>query len=79
MKIVLMQALLITSISGAIGISVGLFVTFVFLIPEPIISQFALVSVGGWLISVLGILCLSSLYPAMKAVKKSVVDAIYSV
>ena len=79
MKIIFTQALLITLISGAIGISVGLFVTFVFLIPEPVVSQYTLVSVAGWLLFALGLLCSSSLYPAMKAVKKSVVGAIYSV
>jgi putative ABC transport system permease protein len=78
-KIIFAQALLITLVSGAIGISVGLFVTFVFLIPEPVISQYTLVSVAGWLLLALGLLCLSSLYPAVKAVKKSVVSAIYSV
>jgi len=79
MKIIFMQALLITLASGAIGISVGLFVTFAFLIPEPVISQSTLLSVAGGLLLALSLLCLSSLYPAMKAVKKSVVDAIYSV
>jgi len=79
MKIIFMQALLIILISGAIGISVGLFVTFVFLIPEPVISHYTLFSVAGWLLLALSLLCLSSLYPAMKAVKKSVVSAIYSV
>jgi len=78
-KIIFMQALLITLVSGAIGISVGLFVTFAFLIPEPVISNYTLVSVAGWLLLTLALLCLSSLYPARKAVKKSVVGAIYSV
>ena len=62
-----------------IGVSVGLFVTFAFLIPEPVISQNTLVSVAGWLLLALSLLWLSSLYPAMKAIKKSVVSAIYSV
>jgi len=79
MKIVFTQALLITLVSGAIGISVGLFVTFAFLIPEPIVSQYTLFSVAGWLLLALSLFCLSSLYPAMKAVKKSVVNALYSV
>ncbi len=79
MKIIFTQALLITLISGAIGISVGLFVTFAFLIPEPVISQNTLLYIAGWLLLALSLLCLSSLYPAMKAVKKSVVGAIYSV
>ncbi len=76
MKIVFSQALLIILVSAAIGISVGLFITFAFLIPEPIISQSTLISVTGWLLLILSILCASSLYPAMTAVKKTVVDAI---
>ena len=79
MKIVFTQALLVTLISGVIGISVGLFVTFAFLIPEPVISQNTLVSVAGWLLFSLGLLCLSSLYPALKAVKRSVVSTMHSV
>jgi ABC-type antimicrobial peptide transport system permease subunit len=75
-KIVFSQALLIILVSAAIGISVGLFVTFVFLISEPIISQSALISIGGLLLLILGILCTSSLYPAMKAAKQTVLDTI---
>ncbi|MDH5438830.1 MAG: ABC transporter permease [Candidatus Bathyarchaeota archaeon] len=72
LKIVFTEALIITLISGAIGVFVGLFFTFVFLIPEPIISHLTLVSVAGWLLLALSFLCLSSLYPAMKVVKKSI-------
>ncbi|UCD26799.1 MAG: FtsX-like permease family protein, partial [Candidatus Bathyarchaeota archaeon] len=38
MKIVLSQALLVTSVGGAIGISIGLFATFALFIPEPVAS-----------------------------------------
>ncbi len=76
MRIVLSEALVITLISGAIGIFVGLFFTFVFLIPEPIISYFTLVSVAGGLLLALCLLCLSSLYPAMKVLKKSIVGVL---
>ncbi|UCC57862.1 MAG: ABC transporter permease [Candidatus Bathyarchaeum sp.] len=76
MKIVFSQALLIILVSAAIGISVGLFITFSFLIPEPVFSQATLISIAGWLLLILGILCASSLYPAVKAVKKTVVHVI---
>ena len=79
MKIVLSQALLITLIGGAIGVSGGLFVTFALLIPEPVASQNTFVFVAGWLLLALSLLCLSSLYPAVKAMKKSVVGALHSV
>jgi len=76
MKIVFSQAAIIILVSGAIGISVGLFLTFRFLIPDPVISQSTLIYVSAWLLAILGLLCVSSLYPALKAVKKTVVDAI---
>jgi len=79
MKIVFSQALIIILVSGAIGISVGLLITFGFLIPAPVISQSTLISVSAWLLVILGLLCASSLYPALKAVKKTVVDAISAV
>lgn len=79
MKIVFSQALIIILVSGAIGISVGLFISFRFLIPDPVISQSTLISVSAWLLVILGLLCASSLYPALKAVKKTVVDAISAV
>jgi ABC-type antimicrobial peptide transport system permease subunit len=79
MKIVFSQALIIILVSGATGISVGLFITFAFLIPDPVISQSSFISVSAWLLVILGLLCASSLYPALKAIKKTVVDAISAV
>ena len=79
MKIVFSQASIIILVSGVIGISVGLFLTFRFLIPDPVLSQSTLISLSAWLLAILGLLCVSSLYPALKAVKKTVVDAISAV
>lgn len=76
MKIVFTEALIITLISGAVGIFVGLIFTFVFLIPDPAISQFTLFSVIGLLLLALSLLCLFSLYPAVRVVKKSVASAL---
>jgi len=76
LKIVFTQALIVTMISWAIGVFVGLFFTLVFLIPEPIISHFTLVSVAGWLLMSLSFLCLSSLYPAARVVRKSVASVL---
>ncbi len=76
MKIVFMEALIVTLISGSVGIFVGLFFTFVFLISDPVISQFTLLSVIGLLILALGLLCLFSLYPAVRVAKKSVVSVL---
>ena len=79
MKIVFSQALLIILVSGSIGISAGLFITFGFLIPDPVISQSTVISVLTVLIIILGLLSSSSLYPALKATKKTVVNALSTV
>jgi ABC-type antimicrobial peptide transport system permease subunit len=72
LKMVLTQALIVVLISGAIGVSTGLIITFAFLIPEPIITLHSIVTVAAWLLFALGMLSLSSLYPAIKVVKKPV-------
>jgi len=76
LKIVFTEALLVLLISGAIGISTGLFVTFTFLIPDPVISQASFLTVSGWLVLTLVFLGLSSLYPVVKVVKKPIAHII---
>lgn len=76
MKIVFSQALAIILVSGTIGITLGLFITIQFLLHDPIISQSSLISVSAGLLVILFTLCISSLYPTMKAVKKTVIDAL---
>lgn len=78
-KIVLSQAFILLLVSGVIGISAGFFGVFMFLIHEPVISQSTLISASTLIIAILGILGASSLYPAIKAVKKTVVDAISAI
>lgn len=52
-----------------------IFMSFIFLISEPVINQYTFILIAGWLFLVLGFLCTSSLYPAMKAIEKTVVKA----
>ena len=75
-KMIFTQALIVTLVSGAIGILAGFFVTFVFLIPDPVISYFTIILIVGWLLIALSCLSLSSLYPAVKTVKKSVASTL---
>jgi ABC-type antimicrobial peptide transport system permease subunit len=74
-KLMVAESFLILLISGAIGIFTGFFVSFVFLIPEPVITNNALLSIVGWLLLALGFICLSSLYPAIKTIKEPIPKA----
>ena len=75
-KIILIHAFFIILISGAVGISTGLLVSFVFLIPEPSISTNDLVIIIAWPLLTMGFLCLTSLYPALKIAKKPIASLI---
>ena len=72
LTIILVQAILITLISGIIGISIGLLVSFAFLIPQPAISTGGIVIMIAWPLLTIGFLCASSLYPALKIAKKPI-------
>lgn len=72
LTIILMQAIFITLISGTTGISIGLLVSFVFLIPQPVISTSGIVIMIAWPLLTVGFLCVSSFYPALKIAKKPI-------
>ncbi len=71
-KTIFLQALLVVLASGTIGISIGFVITWLFLIPQAVISLSTLISVVGWLLLALAIISLTSLYPAVRATKKAI-------
>jgi ABC-type antimicrobial peptide transport system permease subunit len=76
LKTIFTQALLIVLASAATGVVVGFTVTLLFLIPEAVISPTTLASVIVWLVIALSLICLTSLYPALRATKKPIADVI---
>jgi len=74
--ILMMQAALIILISGTIGVSIGFFTSFAFLVPSPTISPMNLLTVGVRLLSTISVLSVSSLYPAVRVAKKSLASII---
>ena len=74
-KIVLVQALIIVLVSGAVGLSAGLLISF-FLLPEPVISVASIVTIFLSFFLALAFLAICSLYPTVRTVKKSVIKAI---
>lgn len=76
LKIIFSQVLLIILTSGAIGISTGFILTWFFLILEAVISPFTIAVIIGWLLLSLTLICLTSLYPAVRITKKSIAQII---
>ncbi|MCW4034727.1 MAG: FtsX-like permease family protein [Candidatus Bathyarchaeota archaeon] len=77
-KIVFAQALVIILVSGLIGISLGLLMSFEFLIPSPTSSQSTLISVTVGLFCVICVISASALYPSLHSIKKTALEAISS-
>ncbi|MCW4015823.1 MAG: FtsX-like permease family protein [Candidatus Bathyarchaeota archaeon] len=75
-KIIFCQVTLIILVSGMLGIFAGSSITFELLIPDPVISQSTISSAYTLLIAIVGLLCVFSLYPAVKAANKTIIDAI---
>ncbi len=72
MKTIFIQALIVVLVSGAVGITAGFIITWLFLIPEPVVSSLTLMSITAWLLLALILIALTSLYPAVRATKKSI-------
>lgn len=76
MKTIFIQALIIVLVSGAIGITAGFIITWLFFIPEPVVSSLTMMSITAWLLLALALIALTSLYPAVRATKKSITGVI---
>lgn len=72
LKIVLTETGLLVLVSGAIGITAGTLITWLFLIPEPVIPPLSLALTFGWLLLALVVISLTSLYPAVRVAKQPV-------
>jgi ABC-type antimicrobial peptide transport system permease subunit len=77
-KMLFSQSLMLVIISGMVGVSLGLVVTFTFFIPEATISQASLPIVAGSILLVLGLMSISGVYPAMNITRKSTGETIRS-
>jgi len=77
-KMLFSQSLMLVIISGMVGVSLGLVVTFTFFIPEATISQASLPIVAGSILLVLGWMSISGVYPAMNITRKSTGETIRS-
>jgi ABC-type antimicrobial peptide transport system permease subunit len=76
-KIAVTQVLLLLLSSTFSGVAIGLSVTYVFLIPEPVISLSTIYSTAGLLALTIAFLGLCSLYPTLRTVKKPTRDSLH--
>ena len=71
-KIISGQSLIILLLCYAVGITVGIIVTWQFLIPEPLVTISTVAEIAGWLLIILAVTLAFNLYPAIKFAKKPI-------
>jgi ABC-type antimicrobial peptide transport system permease subunit len=76
-KIVVLQVLMILLASAASGVSLGILIISLFLIPEPVISFKTVSYYSGLLIFITVFFALFSLYFAFKMIRKPIQEALY--
>jgi len=76
MTILAIQSLSILFSSFAIGISLGVIITLMILIPEPVVTSFTILEIFAWLLATLTGMFLSSMYPAVRFARKPILEII---
>jgi ABC-type antimicrobial peptide transport system permease subunit len=70
--ILAVQSLIVLLSSFAIGISLGVIITLMILMPQPVVTSFTILEIAGWLFTALAGMFLLSLNPAVKIAKKPI-------
>ncbi len=76
-EIVAGQSLIVLLASCAVGIALGVIITLMILIPEPLVTNYTIMEIAGWLLTALLATFIFSLYPAIKFAKKSIREIMY--
>jgi ABC-type antimicrobial peptide transport system permease subunit len=73
-KIVSEQSFIILLSSFGAGVPIGIILTLLILIPEPIITSYTVLEIAGWLLIGLLVVFVSSLYPTIKFARKPILE-----
>jgi ABC-type antimicrobial peptide transport system permease subunit len=72
LNIVSTQVLVVLLTSFAVGLSFGIIITLMILIPEPIITSYTILEISGWLLAILITIYIFSHFPILKSAKKPI-------
>jgi ABC-type antimicrobial peptide transport system permease subunit len=71
-RIVALQSLVALLSSYVTGLAIGIMITLIVLVPEPLVTSFTIAEISGWLLIALAAMFLISLYPALRFARKPV-------
>ena len=69
LAVLAVQSLIVLFSSFGVGISLGIIVTLMILTPQPVVTNFTILEIAGWLLAALGVMFLLSLWPAVRFAK----------
>jgi len=74
LKIVAAQSLIVLLASSVLGIALGIIVTLLILVPEPVVTIYTVIEIAGWMLVALALTFSFSLYPAVRFAKKPLLE-----
>jgi putative ABC transport system permease protein len=74
MKIVAAQSFMVSLGSFAAGLALGIIITLLILIPEPVVTIYTVIEIAGWMLAALALTFSFSLYPAVRFAKKPLME-----
>jgi ABC-type antimicrobial peptide transport system permease subunit len=73
-KIVSTQNFMILLSSYAVGLCLGIIATLLVLIPEPLVTDFTIMEIAGWLVVVYALIFVISLFPVLRFAGKPILE-----
>jgi len=76
LKIISIQNFVILFSSYGAGVSIGIILTLLILVPEPIVTGYTILEIAGWLLAGLAALFISTFFPAIRFSRKPIPEII---
>ena len=73
-KTVSEQSFIVLLSSFVAGVPIGIILTLLILVPEPVVTSYTILEIAGWLLVALVVMFVSSLYPAVKFARKPILE-----
>jgi ABC-type antimicrobial peptide transport system permease subunit len=73
-RIVSLQSLVALLSSYGAGVAIGIVVTLMVLVSEPLVTSFTILEISGWLLTALASMFILSLYPALRFARKPILE-----
>jgi putative ABC transport system permease protein len=73
-KIISEQSFIVLLSSFAAGVPIGIILTLLILVPEPVVTSYMILQISALLLVALVVMFISSLYPALKFARKPILE-----